>query len=550
MAADLKAATAQSQKADAPDLAKLFDAAIGLWQEAVGLCQGRAKERAQRNLADNQKVRASIGELLGAGEQCAGSQKDANTLQDLARQATTERRWQDAAVLYRKSENMWDLAAERCTGPQQQLAAQRREQVAVDGHNAEFCAPRFDRARDFNQRFRNSQAAMQPAEKQTQSQMAETLWREAIGQCKGPALDLARSNAQNLARERGTAWVATQPPDLPATPLARAPAAPAAAGTAGTVAALGAAGTNAPGQAGAAAATGARAAAGGAAAVGSGAGTAATAAAAATTTAAAATGGIGNTSAPARAVDTTPKQVDLVLDGGTKLTGLFARAEDGLTYTGQGRILWRNGDAYDGAVRAGKRHGQGEFTWANGQKYKGDWVNDRPEGNGVLRFVNGNLYDGSVVDGQPHGKGKMIYASGDVYTGQLNQGVQHGQGAYLWTSGQRYDGPWVRGQAVGQALMTFANGNTYQGEVLEGQPHGQGKLSYVSGDVYTGTLAKGLPSGQGVYQWKSGDRYTGAWKAGLKDGQGVMAWSNGDRWEGVFANDQPTAQGQLIRKAP
>ncbi|OYU74065.1 MAG: hypothetical protein CFE45_35700, partial [Burkholderiales bacterium PBB5] len=248
MAADLKAATSQSQKADPAEQAKLYDTAIGFWEQAVELCDGRAKDRALRNLADNQRVRKSLEEMLGSGAECAGSQKDANALQELARQATTERRWQDAASLYRKAENMWDLAAERCSGAQQQLATQKRDQVAIDGHNVEFCAPRFERAREFQTKFRNTSATLTPTEKQTQQQITETLWREAVAQCKGAAGDLARNNAQTVSRERGTAWTAMLPPDLPSLPTPRAnppAAAPAAAtparNTAGTGATTGAA---------------------------------------------------------------------------------------------------------------------------------------------------------------------------------------------------------------------------------------------------------------------------------------------------------------------
>lgn len=520
MAADMKAATLQSQRGEPSQLARLFDSAIGLWQQAVDECQGRGRDRAQRNLADDQKVRASLGELLGSGEHCAASQRDANTLQELARQAAGERRWLDAASLYRKSENTWDLAAERCSGAQQQLAQQRRDQVAVDGHNAEFCAPRFDRAREFNQKLRATAPDLAPPARQTQQQIAETLWREAVAQCKGPALDLARSNAQVLARERGTPWVATLPPAVVPAPAGRAaPVAAAASGTLVPTAALATTAAPAPRTGGAA-----------------------QAAAAMLSTALAA----GATAM----VPEAPKPLDIALDGGTRLNGLFARAPDGLTYTGRGKIAWPNGDRYDGEVLAGKRHGHGEFIWANGQRFSGDWVDDRPEGQGVLHFANGNVYEGAVVDGQPQGRGKMIQASGDVYTGLLDQGTPHGQGTYLWASGQRYEGPWVRGQAEGRATMGFANGNSYEGDVVNGLPQGRGKLRFASGDVYDGELQQGRPDGQGSYAWKTGDRYVGQWKAGQKEGNGVMSWTNGDRWEGVFRADAQTEQGQLIRKKP
>lgn len=515
MAADLKAATAQSQRGEVSVLARLFDESIALWRRAVQWCGGRAKERAERNLADSRQERGAISELQGAGEKCGAGHKDAAALQDLALRATTERRWRDAAVLYRKAENMWDLAAERCSGAQQQTALQRREQAATDAHNAEFCAPGFDRAREHTQHLRQSGAALSPADRQTQLQIAETLWREAIPQCKGAALDLVRSNAQTLARERGTPWVATQPvpPPVLAVHGAAAASAPAAA----------------PG-----AAVPAEPARRAEAVVKSG------------------SGPLDRTpSAGAVApVAAAPKTLDIVVGAGTRFIGQFVADPGGMTYTGSGRIVWPNGDKYDGALLHGQRHGHGEFIWVNGQRYSGDWVGDRPDGRGTLRFANGNLFEGNVVGGVPHGNGKMIYASGDVYTGAFTRGEPDGYGVYLWISGQRYEGPWLKGKAVGQGTMRFANGNRYEGALVDGIPQGAGRMVYASGDTYSGDFVDGVPHGQGSYRWKNGDQYSGQWQAGTKEGRGTLVWSDGDRWVGLFHADAQTDDGELVSRKP
>ena len=128
-AADLKAATAQSQRQDMPEQIRLYEEAVQLWTHAVEQCQGRSQSRAQRNLQDNQKILAALREQMGAGPMCAASHKDAAALQDLARSALGDRRWGEASVLFRKAENMWDLAAERCTGAQHETANRRREQA-------------------------------------------------------------------------------------------------------------------------------------------------------------------------------------------------------------------------------------------------------------------------------------------------------------------------------------------------------------------------------------------------------------------------------------
>ncbi|MDR7269796.1 hypothetical protein J2X20_002425 [Pelomonas saccharophila] len=512
LSADLRAATAQSQNQPLQALVKLHDEAVAEWGAAIAACDGRARERAQRNLADSQKTRDALAEKLQAGSQCETAHRDAASLQDLARAAFGERRFADAASLYRKAEGMWELAGEQCSGSQQQTAQRRREQSEIDGHNAEFCAPPFERAREFSTKLRNSGAALPLAERQTQSQIGETLWRDTAKACKGSAQELALNNAQALARERGTPWVATP---LPGTPVPT-PALVATAPKPGTAAAPpGAKPAAVPAPPAAAPLR--------------------QAAAAPITPLAA---------APAPAPE--PKLFDRTA-GDTRYVGQFVRENDD-TVSGTGRVEWKNGDVYEGPLTHSQRQGVGEIRWAGGQRYKGDWAGDRATGRGVMTFANGNHYEGLVLDGQPEGEGKLTYASGDVYTGQLRQGLPHGKGSYIWMSGQRYEGDWVNDKPQGVGKMRFANGNQYEGQMAAGLPQGTGRMVFPNGDTYEGQFEAGKAHGQGKYAWKTGERYEGAWSRGLKHGSGVFFWPTGDRWEGVFKEDERTDDGAMIRK--
>jgi hypothetical protein len=516
LSADLKAATAQSQHQPLQAQVKLYDEAVAQWGAAIATCDGRARERALRNLADSQKAHDALAEKLQAGSQCESAHRDAGALQELARTAFGERRFPDAASLYRKAEGMWELAAEQCSGSQQQTAQRRREQSEIDGHNAEFCAPPFDRAREFSSKLRNSAAALPLDQRQTQSQIAETLWRETAGLCKGSAQELAQNNAQALARERGTPWVATQLPGAVAAPR---PAAPPATAQAAAPKPAASAPTPAPRPApGMAAAT-----------------TAPLRQAAA---------------APVEPLPPAPAPEPKLFDrsaGDTRYVGQFVRNDDD-TVTGTGRVEWKNGDVYEGPLVRSVRQGVGEIRWANGHRYKGDWVNDRATGRGQMAFANGNHYEGTLVDGQPDGEGKLVYASGDAYTGQIRQGLPHGKGSYIWMSGQRYEGDWVQDKPQGQGRMRFANGNQYEGQLVAGLPQGRGRMVFPGGDVYEGQFEAGKAHGEGKYAWKSGERYEGAWSRGLKHGTGVFHWPTGDRWEGVFKDDERTDDGHIVRK--
>lgn len=533
MAVDLRAATAQAQKQPLSAQMALYSEAVALWTKAVVACEGRAKERAQRNLNDNQRVKEQLSEQQDAGPKCEGAQKDATTLQDLARQSLTDRRFAEASVLFRKAEDAWDNASELCTGNQQELAEKRRDQSAVDGHNAEFCAPVYERAREQTQKFRNLPSTLAREEKQEQSLIAETLWRDAMAQCKGAVVDAARNQAQALARERGTPWVARNLP-----PLVVANASKKAAP--GTGAAAG------PGTAIAAAAPGTGKTTTGKEPSGSGAMTSLTSTLSSFGASVASLANTSAAAAPAAAagVPATPFKTGVAqaqppefVSGTTQFSGKFVRDADGTSFSGTGKITWTNGDVYDGTLVQGQRQGKGLFIWANGQRYEGDWVQDTPSGKGRLLFANGNRFEGDVVAGIPQGTGRMQYASGDDYNGRFNAGVPDGRGLYTWKNGQTFDGEWKAERPNGQGILKFANGNVFEGSVVNGVPNGQGKLTFAAGGLYTGAVTQGEPEGQGSFNWPNGDQYVGLWKAGKKHGEGVFTWKSGERWEGVYEND-------------
>lgn len=509
MAADLAVANAQSAtQPDPQQLASQIDTALALWAQAGQVCAGRAQERAVRNQRDNQRLRDSLRPQLDADPACTRSQHDASQLQDLAQQALRERRWLDAALLYRKAENNWDVAAERCAGNLQQQALQNRSKTAEDAHNAEFCAPLFEKARDYTKQFRQISASLSAVDKQTQSLAAETLWRNTETQCIGNAQALARSNGQNLNKDRGTPWIATQPPSTPPTAVTAA---------SGTGIATAAPGANSGGATD---------------------GTAGATTAAAAPTAAAET--------PANPATRPWKDVDVTVNG-THYKGRFQQNSN--TITGSGEVTWANGDRYEGELQDTQPHGQGTFVWANGQRYQGQWVKGTPQGSGQLTFANGNQYQGEVVQGVPQGRGTLRYASGDSFEGLFEQGQPAGSGIYRWASGQSYEGPWRNGQPEGQGTLRFVNGNQYQGQLVAGQPEGEGRMTYAWGDRYQGGFAQGVPHGEGLYEWKNGDSYRGQWQQGKKHGQGTMTWANGDHWQGRFEQDQQTTDGVLTRAA-
>lgn len=126
--------------------------------------------------------------------------------------------------------------------------------------------------------------------------------------------------------------------------------------------------------------------------------------------------------------------------------------------TGEGRIVWLNGDHYEGALVNGKKQGRGSFTWANGQRYDGEWSEDRINGVGTLHYTNGDRYEGEFRNGEPHGKGTYTLHNGDVYVGAWLNGNKHGQGRLTWVGGDYWEGEFRDDQPTDNGRLVYGDG--------------------------------------------------------------------------------------------
>ena len=68
------------------------------------------------------------------------------------------------------------------------------------------------------------------------------------------------------------------------------------------------------------------------------------------------------------------------------------------------------------------KHGQGKLTFKrnNGKcYYEGQWIDGEPHGygKGKIIYPNGDFYEGEMYDGNLQGKGKKVWADGDTFDG-------------------------------------------------------------------------------------------------------------------------------------
>ena len=70
--------------------------------------------------------------------------------------------------------------------------------------------------------------------------------------------------------------------------------------------------------------------------------------------------------------------------------------------SGDGRMIYKNGDVYVGQWFEGKRNGYGVLTKRNGDHFEGSWVNDQREGQGSYFYAESNkLFVGEYVEDMP-----------------------------------------------------------------------------------------------------------------------------------------------------
>lgn len=74
---------------------------------------------------------------------------------------------------------------------------------------------------------------------------------------------------------------------------------------------------------------------------------------------------------------------------------------------------------YDGQLDdEGLRNGAGKMVWEDGNQYDGEWKNDKQDGMGLSIYSNGGSYSGEHRRGKRHGVGKYVHQNGDVYEGE------------------------------------------------------------------------------------------------------------------------------------
>lgn len=253
-----------------------------------------------------------------------------------------------------------------------------------------------------------------------------------------------------------------------------------------------------------------------------------------------------------------------------KVSVLWSGSIDATTRlpTGYGRMVFPDGQVYEGRCKSGLRHGQGRNVWSNQQVFTGDWLEGRREGRGTHTWPDGRTVTGSWVKGHLHGRIFFAWPDGATYDGDTVAGQKEGRGTHTWSDGRVYTGEYWAGYEHGVGMITESNQNskyrgqfrqgmrhgygvqiwatkTYDGEWFNNMVHGSGKLLWrETGACYTGHFRHGKYHGIGCYSDR-GKKYVGCWRNGTKTGEGKQYWPDRRAYEGSFQKNKRHGYGRM-----
>lgn len=108
-----------------------------------------------------------------------------------------------------------------------------------------------------------------------------------------------------------------------------------------------------------------------------------------------------------------------------------------LTQRGKGRIIYRNGDLYNGESFNFKRFGFGELTLASGKKIIGKWTSEANVVQAKMDYGGDITLEGNITNFEPVGLIKINFPNGQTYTGQWEDGYLLRALSYKHSSGRK-----------------------------------------------------------------------------------------------------------------
>ena len=210
-----------------------------------------------------------------------------------------------------------------------------------------------------------------------------------------------------------------------------------------------------------------------------------------------------------------------------KIEGNFINGE----LNGYGKVVWLNGNRYEGEFKNDLRHGTGKFYFADGEVLSGIWKKGELVKNDNEDYSNKSSSNTNSVN---NSNNKTLNNDPNCTSGTC----ENGWGVYVYKDG-KYKGAWKNGKKTGKGTYNFANGNKYVGEFKDNDKSGIGTFTWWDGENYVGEFKYNDRSGIGRYTFTNGNKYVGEFKDGNFNGLGIyITTSNGKKQIGIWKDDK------------
>jgi len=125
---------------------------------------------------------------------------------------------------------------------------------------------------------------------------------------------------------------------------------------------------------------------------------------------------------------------------------------------GFGKMIFTNGDIYEGQWKESYRHGIGRYKWTDGSYHVGNYILNKKNGPGIFVWDDLSKFIGEFANDSYNGIGEYFYSDGQSYLGEWQDGQMHGFGIFVSKTGLRYEGMWVKGKLHGEAYTIHSDG--------------------------------------------------------------------------------------------
>mmetsp|Transcript_5875 Transcript_5875/g.9678 ORF Transcript_5875/g.9678 Transcript_5875/m.9678 type:complete len:232 (+) Transcript_5875:51-746(+) len=173
---------------------------------------------------------------------------------------------------------------------------------------------------------------------------------------------------------------------------------------------------------------------------------------------------------------------------------------------GKCRVTYVNGCTFEGTFDEERiKQGYGVYVWMapGGEeddslqekaRYEGDYKDGLKHGVGKMVYPNGDVYEGEWFENKMQGEGTYTYKkTTDIYSGAWVGNKKHGQGTYEFgVDSSVMTGEWVEGQ-ITTGKWVLKGAAVYEGSFKLGRPFGEGKFTYESGLEQSGSYVEQKP---------------------------------------------------------